>query len=240
MRLAAATGHALDIDRGGPALAHWAWFHDLVAAADIGPDGHPKPSVLLPATGKPRRMFASATISFEAPFELGELADFEERVADQRTRHGLSGELVLMEIERRISQHGKTRIVENRTLVYRDSGGTTPPVSANAGFDGNWRPREVDLFRFSAATFNSHRIHYDRAYAQIEEGYPDLVVHGPFTACKLADLAAQEGPLETFAFRAEAPLFVGQVVRLERQGESFVAIRCDGAVAMTATATWKS
>lgn len=239
-RLAAATGRPLDIGQDAPALAHWAWFPDLVAADQVGADGHPLPGTLLPATGKPRRMFAAAAITFEAPLDLGEAAWLEERITGRRSRSGRSGDLVLVDIERRIVQRDAARIVETRTLVYRDAGGTTPAVDPAPDFAGNWHPDEVELFRFSAATFNSHRIHYDRDYARQVEGYPDLVVHGPLTACRLADLAARRGPLASFAFRAEAPLFVNQPVRLEERDDGAVAIRCDGTVAMTATASWKT
>jgi 3-methylfumaryl-CoA hydratase len=96
----------------------------------------------------------------------------------------------------------------------------------------------VDLFRFSAATYNSHRIHYDQAYARGEEGYPELVVHGPFTAAKLCGLAQRLAgkPLTSFSFRAQAPLFVNQPIRLRAGDEagSVVAVRCDGEVAMSA------
>lgn len=240
-RLAAATGHD-DPVHAWPALAHWAWFPDLVPAGQIGTDGHPRPGALLPATGRPRRMFASAAIEFAAPLILAAPAEFEERIVDQRERSGKSGALVLMDIERRIIQEGTVRIAERRTIVYRDAGGVTPPVvcSADADVDGSWLPDPVELFRFSAATFNAHRIHYDRDYARDGEGYPDLVVHGPLTACKLADLAAREGDLASFAFRAEVPLFVGQPILLRRSDDTtFLAVRCDGATAMTATVSWK-
>jgi 3-methylfumaryl-CoA hydratase len=97
----------------------------------------------------------------------------------------------------------------------------------------------VDLFRYSAATYNGHRIHYDQGYARSEEGYPNLVVHGPFTAARLCDLAARTagGALKAFSFRALAPLFVNQPVRLRHGDEpnSVVAVRCDGLTAMTAS-----
>jgi len=103
-----------------------------------------------------------------------------------------------------------------------------------------WTPGATDLFRFSAVTFNSHRIHYDLAYATGEEGYPGLVVHGPFTAATLFALAQARGgrPIRRFAFRAMAPLFAGQPIQLAPGAEAgeVQAIRCDGAVAMSATA----
>ena len=102
--------------------------------------------------------------------------------------------------------------------------------------DTIWTPTSVDLFRFSAVTFNSHRIHYDLPYATADEGYPGLVVHGPFTAAKLFARAQAQGPISSFGFQAKAPLFEGQPIRLSSPTEGEVAaIRCDGATAMSAT-----
>ena len=133
---------------------------------------------------------------------------------------------------------------ERQTIVYRGAGPPTPPVAPAAPPPGRdaevWTPGPVDLFRFSAVTFNAHRIHYDLPYATGEEGYPGLVVHGPFTAARLFALARRRAgkSLKSFSFRAVAPLFAGQPVYLapgEGDGD-IVALRQDGAVAMTAHA----
>jgi 3-methylfumaryl-CoA hydratase len=145
-----------------------------------------------------------------------------------------------MDQRRELSQGGALKLTETQTIVYREAGEPTPAVAdTGAGGAGElWRPTTVDLFRYSAATYNGHRIHYDQAYARDEEGYPGLVVHGPFTAAKLFDLATRTAgrPLKSFSFRAQAPLFVNQPVRL-RAGDApgaVVAVRCDGQVAMSA------
>ncbi len=133
---------------------------------------------------------------------------------------------------------------EEQTLVYRPAGDPVPPVADTApDFSGGerWLPGTVELFRFSAVTFNSHRIHYDLPYAQVAEGYPGLVVHGPFTAVKLLDYACRgRGPAATFSFRGIAPLFVSQPVLLAGDGGTgeFTSTRCDGATAMTAQVAW--
>jgi 3-methylfumaryl-CoA hydratase len=237
-RYAAAIGTALD---RFPPLGHWAFFNDAVSPSDIGPDGHPRRGLFLPPIALPRRMFASAVLRFAAPLALGAPAELTSTITDLRERSGRTGALVLMDVVRELRQAGVLCLAETQTIVYREAGEPTPPVqNAGAGGEGElWEPGVVDLFRFSAATYNSHRIHYDQAYARGEEGYPDLVVHGPFTAAKLFDLAARGAgaPLTAFSFRAQAPLFVGQPVRL-RPGEepgAVVAVRCDGAVAMSAT-----
>jgi len=148
---------------------------------------------------------------------------------------------VLVDVERRLSQGGALRLTETQTIVYREAGEATPPVpdTGAAGEGELWAPNTTDLFRYSAATFNSHRIHYDQSYVRDEEGYPDLVVQGPFTAAKLCDLATRiaGAPLTGFSFRALAPLFVNQPVRLRPGAEpnSVIAVRCDGQTAVTAT-----
>ena len=236
-------GASLDVEAAFPPLGHWAYFNDAVEPEELGSDGHPRRGRFLPPVELPsRRMFASAEFRFEAPLTLGAPAELAQTIADVRQRSGRTGELVLVDVARRLSQGGALEgLTETQTIVYREAGEPTPAVTdTGAAAEGElWRPGVVDLFRFSAATYNGHRIHYDQAYARGEEGYPDLVVHGPFTAAKLFDLATRIAgrPLAGFSFRAMAPLFVNQPVRL-RAGDApgeVVAIRCDGQTAMSAT-----
>jgi 3-methylfumaryl-CoA hydratase len=240
IRYAAAVGSSLDVGAAFPPLGHWAYFNDAVDPARLGPDGHPRRGVFLPPIELPRRMFASSQLRFEAPLVLEADAELTTTIADIRRRSGRSGELILMDVERRLSQDREVRITERQTIAYREAGGPTPAVvdSGAAGEGELWAPNAVDLFRYSAATYNGHRIHYDQAYATSEEGYPGLVVHGPFTAAKLFDLAMRlaNAPIQGFSFRAEAPLFVNQRIRLRAGDEagSVVAVRCDGHIAMSA------
>ncbi len=242
-RFAAALGEPLDVERVAPSLAHWAFFLPVVAPEELGPDGHPRRGGFLPPITLPRRMFAAADMLFHGPLQLGAPATRTSRIDAVTHKAGRSGDLLLVEIVHDIVQHGAPRVTERQTIVYRDAGAPTAPVVAvdvpAVPDDICWQPRSVDLFRFSAVTFNSHRIHYDLPYATHEEGYPGLVVHGPFTAARLFALAARTGTPRRFAFRALAPLFVDQPVRL-RPGDapgSFVALRCDGVAAMQATVT---
>ncbi len=247
-RFAAAVGADLDVERQLPPLAHWAFFLDVVGPDQIGPDGHPRRGMgIIPAVSLPRRMFASAALRFAEPLILGREAELVLTVADIKHRIGKTGELVFVEVDRVLAQEGRERLSERQTIVYRGAGEATPAVQptdlAERAGEAIWRPSPVDLMRFSAVTFNSHRIHYDQAYARDEEAYPGLVVHGPFTAVKLAALAARgrpEKPMKTFTFRALSPLFVDQPVRLApgaAAGE-VEATRCDGALAMSASATF--
>ncbi|MFI4974696.1 MAG: MaoC family dehydratase N-terminal domain-containing protein [Caulobacterales bacterium] len=242
-RYAAAVDAPLEVERHPPPLGQWAFFNEVVAPDRIGEDGHPRRGGFLPPVELPRRMFAQSALRFQAPMAIGEVAELHMQIADVRRRTGRSGELVLVEVDRTLVQDGAPRITERQTIAYRQSGEPTPPVSpaddiARAD-DEVWSPTSADLFRFSAATFNSHRIHYDKPYAMDVEGYPGLLVHGPFTAAKLCALATGIAgkPLKSFNFRAQSPLFEGQEIRLRPGDEpsTVAAIRCDGAVAMTAT-----
>ncbi len=243
-RFAAAQGADLDVARHTPPLAHWAYFLEAVSPDAIGPDGHPRRGGLLPPVRLPRRMFAASDTVIISPLVLEAEAELSITVADVRHRAGKTGDLVFVEVDRRVTQGGEERLTERQTIVFRGLGDPTAPViptdlPPHRGAEV-WAPTTVDLFRFSAVTFNSHRIHYDLPYARDEEGYPDLVVHGPFTAARLFAFAqARAGqPLKRFQFRAVAPLFAGQPIYLapgETTGEA-QALRCDGAVAMTARA----
>jgi 3-methylfumaryl-CoA hydratase len=242
-RFAAALGESLDVERGQPSLAHWAFFLPVAPADAIGPDGHPKRGGFLPPVNLPRRMFAGSEFSFGEPLVLGERARRISTIATVTHKTGKSGELVLLEIEHEIEQRGEVRVREQQTIVYREEGAPTPAVvpltdpEPDARGDTIWRPGPVDLFRFSAVTFNSHRIHYDLPYATGVEGYPGLVVHGPFTAALLYGHAARDCRPAQFGFRAVAPLFAEQPIRITGNainGE-VAAIRCDGVAAMRAT-----
>jgi 3-methylfumaryl-CoA hydratase len=240
LRFAAATGSDLDVERNPPPLAHWAFFIDTVPPERIGEDGHPLRGDFLPPVTLPRRMFAASSMQFEGALDPGQPAECVSTIADLVHKSGKSGDLVFLELDRVISQAGTLRIRERQTIVYRGAGAAMPPVvPAETPSSGTlWHPGPVDLFRFSAVTFNSHRIHYDLPYARDVEGYPGLVVHGPFTAVKLFTFAQEHAgrPIRSFSFRAIAPLIVSQPIALKDDAEpdSVCAVRCDGVIAMKA------
>ena len=244
-RYAAAVGSDLDVERHMPPLGHWAYFLEVVGPGSLGADGHPKRGEgLMPAITLPRRMFASAALTFAAPLVLAQPAELTLTIAEIKHRSGRTGDLVFVEVDRVLTQAGAVKLTERQTIVYREAGEPTPAVEANVttAINGEelWSPTPADLFRYSAATYNSHRIHYDLPYATGEEGYPALVIHGPFTAAKLCDFASRAAgrTMKSFSFRAMSPLFQGAPVRLgPGAGPGEVqATRCDGAVAMAATA----
>jgi len=189
-------------------------------------------------------MFAASAITFIEPLTLNCEAELKIMVADVNLKSGKTGDLVLIDIERLITQAGRSRLTERQTIVYigRQKSAAVVPVqlpvaSAHAAI---WVPGTVELLRFSAVTFNAHRIHYDLPYAQAEEGYPALVVHGPLTAARLFAFARERcgagAAPRSFRFRAYAPLFADQSVQIVAVGDrgQFDAVRCDGAVAMSA------
>ncbi|MBC6441470.1 MAG: MaoC family dehydratase N-terminal domain-containing protein [Rhodospirillales bacterium] len=195
---------------------HWLYFLDAPPSAMIGADGRTVPGGFLPETGLPRRMWAGGSFTFERPITLGSNVSCEVTIADVARKEGRSGKLAFITTEHRISQGGATALVETRDLVFRAApkpGETARRVDppATALWHRETRPDAVLLFRFSALTFNAHRIHYDIDYCRDEEGYPGLVVHGPMLALLLLDLAECElggRTFRRFRYRALAPLFV--------------------------------
>jgi 3-methylfumaryl-CoA hydratase len=175
------------------------------------------------------------------------------RLLSHARKQGSTGELLVVTLEHTVAQDERTLIVERQDVIYRQAGGVTPPAGPAVELPPRpgWRetvlPSTTLLFRFSAVTFNGHRIHYDQDYATRGEHYPDLVVHGPLTAMLLAQSASHHlgKPLQSFAYRASSPLFVDQPVSVEGvlganpDGETatMTATRVDGVVGMTATAT---
>ena len=239
-RFARAVGKEDEHDR--PPLPHWAFFLPNPLNGEIGPDGHPKRGGFLPDVTLPRRMFAASSIEFPGELDLSAPAKQTSRIAELTHKSGRTGDLVFAKVEKRIEQGGELRVREVQTYVYRDEGDPVPmPQPAAEAPDGEaWKPDEVSLFRFSAATCNGHRIHYDYPYTTGVEGYPALIIHGPFTAAKLADLAMRKGDLASFSFRATAPLFLGQPVYLrEAADDSVEAVRCDGVTAMQANFSYR-
>jgi 3-methylfumaryl-CoA hydratase len=240
-RYALALGVDSEVERVLPPLAHWAFFLPQPGDGEIGTDGHPRRGGFLPPISLARRMFAAAQLSFEEPLLLGGDAELTSTIADVTHKTGKTGDLVFVEVDRVLSQEGTVRVRERQSYVYRPAGAPIPLPVANAEpIEGElWQPGPVNLFRFSAVTFNGHRIHYDLPYAKSEEGYPALVVHGPFAAARLAALAERRGALRQFSFRAQQPLFLGQPIRLQSKADEVRAVRCDGAIAMTAKVAYR-
>jgi 3-methylfumaryl-CoA hydratase len=235
-----------------PLLWHWAYFNPVVGTAGLGPDGHPRrDSPML--VDFPRRMWVGGAVLAESPLRTDTASVRRTRLLSHAHKTGSTGELFVVTLEHTVEQDGRSVIVERQDVIYRQAGGATPPAGPAAtppptqGWRETVRPTSALLFRFSAVTFNSHRIHYDHDYATSVERYPDLVVHGPLTAMLLAESASRHlgERLRSFAYRAASPLFVDQPVYVdgvEVEGSggktaTMTATRNDGVVGMTATAT---
>ena len=247
----------LDLERsphaGEPLPPGWQWlfFNPVVRRTALGIDGHPRRGGFLPPTELPRRMWAGSRIRYLADLPVDALATRRSRILKIENKTGKSGSLSFLTVQHIISCNGTPCISEEQDIVYREA---TPPgavaVRAPKRHDGvpQWgRSVEADttlLFRYSALTFNGHRIHYDQAYARDGEGYPDLVVHGPLTATLLQQFALECGggrSLERFEFRGVTPLFVGRAFQLEGQQleDGTLALWArgpEGELAMSATA----
>jgi 3-methylfumaryl-CoA hydratase len=202
-----------------PPLWHWLYFLPVAALSEVGPDGHPKRGGFLPPVPLPRRMWAGGRLTFHAPLKVGEHAKRTSTIANIEDKTGRSGRLVFVTVQHAIEANGELKLEEEHDIVYRDASqpGERPPQPALAPEGEMWR-RTIDadavmLFRYSALTFNSHRIHYDHPYVTQVEGYPGLIVHGPLIATLLVDLVRREQPhasLQSFAFKAVRPTFAGQ------------------------------
>jgi hydroxyacyl-ACP dehydratase HTD2-like protein with hotdog domain len=233
---------------GLPLLWHWAHFTPTTATSDLGPDGHPRlPEG--PVKQFPRRMWASGTVEAPGQLIVGEPATRTSQIIETRESEGRSGALLIVRVQHRYRQFDDDQVVEEQTLVYRPPG---PPVALPVGDHqpevgpDRWQerhtPNSATLFRFSAITFNSHRIHYDHPYVTGVEGYPALVVHGPLTAVLVGESIRRRfgRELSRFEFRANAPLFVDlpfTIVATAGPVLEAKVIRNDGIEALTVAAT---
>ncbi len=232
-----------------PPLWHWFYFLPRAPQALLGVDGHPQRGGFMPPIPYPRRMFAGARMRFHHPLRIGQPARRVALIRDIRLKSGRSGTLAFVSVLYCYYQDARLCIEEEQDIVYREPGPALacprvldwPPLPANA-CARIVTPDPRLLFRFSALTFNAHRIHYDRPYAIEEEGYPGLVVHGPLTAVLLMELLRREvaRPVQEFSFRGLAPLFDLAPFRIvcttvnERQC-SLEAQAPDGVTAMSAS-----
>lgn len=248
--------------REGDALPpgwQWLFFNPVAAQADLGEDGHPlrTPRSFLPPLALPRRMWAGSRVRYLESLAVGAPATRSSRIERVVPKEGRSGRMCFVTVTHRIASEGRDRIVEEQDIVYREAStapaSATPPAAVDASAaSATWqravRPDPVLLFRYSALTFNGHRIHYDQSYAREVEHYRDLVVHGPLTATLLQAHAIDAQPgrtLDAFEFKGLQPLFANEplVLCAEPDGVDRLALRAlapDGSTAMTATAHFRS
>ncbi|MEM6761549.1 MAG: MaoC family dehydratase N-terminal domain-containing protein [Pseudomonadota bacterium] len=203
-----------------PRLSHWLHFQPAAEADNIGPDGHPaRGGFLPPIHDLPRRMWAGSRISFPGELRLGEQAVQCSTITDVVAREGRNGRLVFVTVRHEVGSPGAPpAIIDEQDIVYRGEGAPTVGKPAEPGaHQRQISPDPVMLFRYSAVTFNGHRIHYDEPYVTKVEGYPGLVVHGPLVATLLLDLVERTKPgatIKAFSFRALAPFFADDALDL--------------------------
>jgi 3-methylfumaryl-CoA hydratase len=235
-----------------PPLWHWLYFLEIRRQSALGQDGHAKLGGFLPPVPLPRRMWAGGRLKFHAGLKVGETYKRTSRIADVQLKEGRTGHLVFVTVHHEIANEKGIALAEEQDLVYRENAkpGERSPKAQPAPKESAWEhpvpTGDVLLFRYSALTFNAHRIHYDRRFATETEGYPGLVVHGPLIATLLVELLRRHMPpakITRFAFRSVSPLFdVAPFVlrgKPETDGKSVSlwAESSDEALAMTATAT---
>jgi 3-methylfumaryl-CoA hydratase len=234
-----------------PALWHWLYFLPAHRHSEIGPDGHPQRGGFLPPVPLPRRMWAGSRLVWNTdnPLRVGDDVQRLSRIASVQHKHGRSGDLVFVQVAHELRNAHGPALSDVHDIVYRDAphpGDPAPEPSAaetGAAWQRKLTPDDVLLFRYSALTFNGHRIHYDRRYVTEVEGYPGLVVHGPLIATLLMDLLRRHLPtaaVRSFSFKALRPSFDGRPLRVNgqpsRDGRSvrLWAQDADGWLTMTA------
>jgi 3-methylfumaryl-CoA hydratase len=199
-----------------PPLWHWLYFLPGARQSELGPDGHPRRGGFLPPVPLPRRMWAGGRLTWHAPLRVGDEVQRTSRIVSVTHKSGRSGDLVFVLVRHEVANAQGVAVTEEHDIVYRAApqpGDPVPPPQP-APQGAVWTraivPDDVLLFRYSALTFNGHRIHYDRRYVTEVEGYPGLIVHGPLIATLLVDLARRQRPdaqLRSFSFKAVRPTF---------------------------------
>ena len=194
---------------------HWLYFLEAKPASELGADGHPKRGGFLPPVPLPRRMWAGGRIEFARPLRVGDALRRDSEIIGVEPKHGKSGSLVFVTVRHTVHAAGEIAVIEEHDIVYREAArpADLPPQPKAAPANAAWRreiaPDPVLLFRFSALTFNGHRIHYDLDYARDEEHYSGLIVHGPMQTLLLLDLCrrSEARPVRKLDYRALHPVF---------------------------------
>ena len=234
-----------------PELWHWLYFLPTVTMAEVGPDGHPKRGGFLPPVELDRRMWAGGRLEFHAPLRVGDTVLQRSTILKVSEKAGRAGPIVFVTVRHETSSDRGLAIAEEQDIVYvAMPRAWAPPERVPAPAEPAWSERvavdTVLLFRFSALTFNGHRIHYDLPYASEVEKYPGLVVHGPLQAMLLMDMAKRRQPGRRprhFSFRGVRPLFHFEELHLlgkpgAEDGHDLCTANGEGALTMQATVRW--
>lgn len=237
-------------DEVAPRLLHWCLAQPVALTGRLGEDGHPARGGFLPPVPLPRRMWAGGRINFHSDLRVGETMRRVSRITDVTLKEGRSGELCFVTLALEIDADGRSILSETQNIVYRGMEAGTEPKSEPAPVPEASQRRKVEpsaplLFRYSALTFNGHRIHYDHPYVTEVEGYPGLVVHGPLQVTLLHNFAARlRGSVpDRIAFRGQSPLFANEPLYLnaelaEAGGLRLWTAREQGPFGMVVEAEW--
>jgi 3-methylfumaryl-CoA hydratase len=234
-----------------PHTVHWCLAQPVFPMSMLGPDGHPTRGGFLPPVPLPRRMWAGGELEFLDSLRVGDEAKRTSRISDVTVKTGSTGTLCFVAVEHVITTSRGVAIRERQDIVYRDVSGApaaapakTPPPPPAAKHRETHVSDAVLLFRYSALTFNGHRIHYDRDYVTKVEGYPGLIFHGPMQAAFMVELAAKlhGTPPKKFAYRGVQPLFEGSEFSINANDngasmELWIA-NAEGQPTMKGTAAW--
>ncbi|MDR5765869.1 MULTISPECIES: MaoC family dehydratase N-terminal domain-containing protein [unclassified Caballeronia] len=257
--LAATLDVSMDVAEGNPLPPGWQWlfFNPVARRSELGMDGHPRrdtPGSFLPPVPLPRRMWAGSRIQYLRGVPIGSEMTRTSRIAKHVEKEGRAGKLCFVTVEHRISVDGEGCIFEEQDIVYREASSaspmTQPAPDAPSEFRQTFTADSTVLFRYSALTFNGHRIHYDKSYACEVEGYRNLVVHGPLTATLLQNFASSCRPghrLSGFEFKGVSPLLVDEGFELQAWADAddssllrMRVIDARGALGMLASAQFRN
>ena len=244
-------------DDGTPLIptAHWLFFQPRAPQSEIGSDGHPNRGGFMPAIELPRRMWAGSRLEYIKPLLVGQAITRKSTITDIVQKQSSAGALIFVTVKRAYEGPNGLALLEDQDIVYRDdptpnSAAPKPkPAPENSDWQASVQPDEVMLFRYSAVTFNSHRIHYDLPYATTVEGYPGLIIHGPLSATLLIENFRKNTPgtiLTSYHYRSVSPLICGKPI-IFAGAQSSDAMSADvwaknasGHLAMQGKVTWRS
>ena len=232
-----------------PFTVHWCLGQPVFPHDQLGPDGHPTRGGFLPPVPLPRRMWAGGQLEFLDSLRVGDEPRRNSRITDVAMKSGSTGQLCFVSVEHLVSTERGLAIRERQDIVYRDIGGAPPAASPKAPPVAQHRETHMSdpvlLFRYSALTFNGHRIHYDRDYVTKVEGYPGLIFHGPLQAALIVELAAKlrnGKPPKKLSYRGVQPLFEGTEFSVNANdrdsGLELWIANAEGQPTMKGMATW--
>jgi 3-methylfumaryl-CoA hydratase len=235
-----------------PFTTHWCLGQPVFPMSELGPDGHPTRGGFLPPVPLPRRMWAGGELQFVDALRVGDVATRTSRISDVTMKTGSTGVLCFVSVQHEVTTSRGIAIRERQDIVYRDVSGTaqaapakSPPPLPVAQHQEKHVSDPVLLFRYSALTFNGHRIHYDRDYVTKVEGYPGLIFHGPLQASFIVELAAKlhgGQPPKKLSYRGVQPLFEGSEFSVNANtgdnGMELWIANAEGQPTMKGTAKW--